>query len=151
MYWGHSAPFCVLFTKKTINYSEQKGLFAMNSRDNHSTGMNRLLVLLTVLLYSVGALAQSTSPDQKLSVADRMAKARAAKAQKREAETRAATYGSKRTETASRPGYKTPAATGVPTEKKLKGPNGEEVLTGERGAKYYINKNGHRTYLSSNQ
>lgn len=45
----------------------------------------------------------------------------------------------------------TPADYRAPVVKTQKGPNGEVVYTGERGGKYYINKNGNKTYLSSNQ
>lgn len=45
----------------------------------------------------------------------------------------------------------TPADYQAPVDKVLKGPNGEAVHVGERGAKFYINKNGNKTYLSSNR
>ena len=32
-------------------------------------------------------------------------------------------------------------------DRTLKGPNGEEILTGPRGGRYYINKNGNKTYI----
>ncbi|UCA61819.1 hypothetical protein KB553_09915 [Chryseobacterium rhizoplanae] len=32
-------------------------------------------------------------------------------------------------------------------DRTLKGPNDEEILTGPRGGKYYINKNGNKTYI----
>lgn len=97
------------------------------------------------LLISANTFAQTLAPNQKMSVSDRMAKARAAKAEKKATkdvtETTYPTNQSKQT-TAN---YQKPAA------KTLKGPNGEEIHIGERGGKYYINKNGQKTYLSSNQ
>lgn len=45
----------------------------------------------------------------------------------------------------------TPADYQTPVDKVLKGPNGEAVHIGERGAKFYINRNGNKTYLSSNR
>lgn len=42
-----------------------------------------------------------------------------------------------------------PADYKAPVDRSSKGPNGEVVRTGPRGGKYYINKNGNKTYLSS--
>lgn len=113
------------------------------------------LSFLLSLLYSAGTLAQSTVAEPKLSVADRMTKARAAKAEKKEARGTAKSdlnaVRSGGSSTTAPPERATTANYRAPVEKKLKGPNGEVVHTGERGAKYYINKNGNKTYLSSNQ
>ena len=79
-------------------------------------------------------------------VDERMAKARAAKAEKRTSE---ATKNPGRN--AFQPEKATPDDYKAPVEKLLKGPNGEVVHVGERGAKFYINKNGNKTYLSSNR
>ena len=43
----------------------------------------------------------------------------------------------------------TPADYKAPIDRSMKGPNGEQVMTGPRSGKYYINKNGNKTYLSS--
>lgn len=84
-------------------------------------------------------LAQTSDPNPKLSVADRMAKARAAKA-------------AKKSDPPTGNSVKLiPTADKTPVGKVLKGPNGEVVHQGERGGKYYVNKNGNKTYLSSNQ
>ncbi|RYF55932.1 MAG: hypothetical protein EOO39_37375 [Cytophagaceae bacterium] len=108
--------------------------------------MKRILLLLQLVLalsFSANILAQTAGPTTKLSVNDRMAKARAAKAVKRM--------------TPAQPGVVPEAkqATDVkyksPGDKTQKGPNGERVYIGDRGGKYYINKNGSKTYLSSNQ
>lgn len=117
----------------------------------------RLLSLLPGLFYAIGVLAQAPVAEPKLSVEDRMAKARAAKAEKKDVRTAAKSDlnatgpGDKGRATMYRSGRTPSTNYGAPAEKKLKGPNGEVVHTGERGAKYYINKNGQRTYLSSNQ
>ena len=42
-----------------------------------------------------------------------------------------------------------PADYKAPVDRSMKGPNDEKVMTGPRGGKYYINKNGNKTYLSS--
>lgn len=88
------------------------------------------------------ACTQEADQSQQLSVKERMAKARAAKAD-RQAAKAAGTWVER--EKARPADYQTPV------DKVLKGPNGEVVHTGERGARYYINKNGNKTYLSSNQ
>lgn len=105
-----------------------------------------LLSLLLGLFVSANVVAQATATEAKMSVTDRMAKARAAKVEK------------KTNPPALRPGPNgsqsqkaTPADYQTPVDKTRKGPNGELVHTGERGGKFYINKNGNKTYLSSNQ
>lgn len=80
-----------------------------------------------------------------MSVRERMAKARAVKAQK-QADKVMGNNGMM-----GKPEKATPTEYKAPVDKVLKGPNGEVVRTGERGAKFYINKNGNKTYLSSNQ
>jgi colicin import membrane protein len=136
----------------------------------------KLTSLVLSLLISVSTLAQTQAPVEKMSVSDRMAKARAAKAEKQAAkatmqtgsnEAKATNGVTKTTDdkTASRrvQSNKTTAKTSTkdekatsadlksPIDKSQKGPNGEVIYTGARGAKYYINKNGNKTYLSSNQ
>lgn len=97
------------------------------------------------LLISANIFAQTPAPDQKMSVNDRLAKARAAKAEKKATNTTVGTtLPTDRSKT-------TTANYNTPVVKTPKGPNGEVVRTGERGGKYYINKNGQKTYLSSNQ
>lgn len=91
------------------------------------------------LFYSTDMLAQMPGIREKMSVTDRMAKARAAKADK------------KVNPSADNSEKATPADYKMPVNKVLKGPHGEVVYEGERGGKYYINKNGNKTYLSSNQ
>ena len=108
-----------------------------------------LLSLLLSLFWLGNACSQPTSTDQKLSVEERMAKARAAKAEKKSAQ--AALKPDGKPVPSHRPEKATPADYKSPTDKVLKGPNGEIVHTGEQGAKFYINKNGNKTYLSSNQ
>lgn len=88
---------------------------------------------------STPALAQTPGSPAKLSVADRMAKARAAKVEKRDQQL------------TDKPQKASPADYKTPVDKVLKGPHGEVVHEGERGGKYYINTNGNKTYLSSNQ
>jgi hypothetical protein len=103
-----------------------------------------LFQLVFTLLSLISAQGQDVVTREKLSVEARMAKARAAKTERKIAKP------------ANAPGDNNLAKTRSdddkpPVNKVLKGPNGEVVRTGERGAKYYINKNGSRTYLSSNQ
>ena len=104
------------------------------------------LLVLTSLWLSVDGLAQSTPPAQKMSVNDRLAKARAVKAEKKSASPMPSL-----TQKAAQPQEATPADYQTPVDKRQKGPHGEVVHTGERGGKFYINKNGNKTYLSSNQ
>ena len=136
--------------------------------------MKNLVVIRSLvlsLLISGSALAQATEPTQKMSVNDRLMKARAAKADKRAAKA-SGTYPSPESGLANNNGAKTdkkvtqadvkrttstpkvekatPADYKNPIDKAQHGPNGEEVHTGTRGGKYYINKNGNKTYLSSN-
>ena len=112
-----------------------------------------LLHLLLSLVYFTSSCYQPTTTDEKLSVEERMAKARAAKAEKRATKSVGQQDGgtvgidSK----ASRIVKATPADYQAPVDKVLKGPGGEAVHAGERGAKFYINKSGNKTYLSSNQ
>lgn len=104
--------------------------------------MKTILIALSLylgLFYTTQTLAQTPGPTEKMSVADRMAKARAAKAEKRDQPLM------------TKPQKATPADYKTPVDKVLKGPHGEVVHEGERGGKYYINKNGNKTYLSSNQ
>lgn len=115
--------------------------------------MKKVLTTLNLalsLLLSVNALAQTTAPEQKMSVNERLEKARAAKAEKR-----TAINGRQPGSSPSQPTIKEVKATSAdyqaPVDKSQKGPNGEVVRTGERGGKFYINKNGNKTYLSSNQ
>lgn len=114
--------------------------------------MKKTLIVLRIafsLFVSVNALAQTAAPQQKMSVDERMAKARAAKAEKRGTQTSAQT--DKASGTSMKDQKATPADYKAAVDKKQKGPNGETVYMGERGGKYYINKNGNKTYLSSNQ
>ena len=109
-----------------------------------------ILRLAIGLLLPLSTLAQTAAPEQKMSVNERMAKARAAKMEKKTTanDDQSATsrmQSNTRFQKATPDDYKTPAI------KPPKGPNGEAVRVGERGGKYYINKNGKRTYLSSNQ
>ena len=104
--------------------------------------MKTILITLGLwvsLFIASHTLAQTPGPTEKLSVTDRMAKARAAKAEKREQQL------------TDKPQKASPADYKTPVDKVLKGPHGEVVHEGERGGKYYINKNGNKTYLSSNQ
>ena len=123
-----------------------------------------LLHLVVSLLVSISLLAQTPTADQKMSVNDRMAKARAAKAEKKVAKANGseASMGNgpgmsagstpmRGTKTAGKEEKATPADYQTPVDKSQKGPNGEVVHTGPKGGKYYINKNGNKTYLSSNQ
>ncbi|SFE96546.1 hypothetical protein [Spirosoma endophyticum] len=100
------------------------------------------LMILWSLWLSIDGLAQSTPPTQKMSVNDRMAKARAAKAEKNALKPMPAVATDQK---ATSTDYKAPVV------KTQKGPHGEVVHTGEKGGKFYINKNGNKTYLSSNQ
>lgn len=83
-------------------------------------------------------------------VSERMANARAAKAEKRNGVT-GAQLNMSRNGASLREEKATPVAHNVPIDKMQKVPNGEAVRTGERGGKFYINKNGNKTYSSSNQ
>lgn len=105
----------------------------------------RLLVLWFSLWWTSSACAQGTTTEETMSVRERMAKARAVKAQK-QADKVMGNNGMM-----GKPEKATPTEYKVPVDKVMKGPNGEVVRTGERGAKFYINKNGNKTYLSSNQ
>lgn len=105
----------------------------------------RLLVLWFSLWWTSSACAQGTTTEETMSVRERMAKARAVKAQK-QADKVMGNNGMM-----GKPEKATPTEYKAPVDKVLKGPNGEVVRTGERGAKFYINKNGNKTYLSSNQ
>ncbi len=113
-----------------------------------------------------------------MSVNDRMAKARAAKAAKRDAanatatmppseakakkemkmddasakkaakaETKSAKEGAMAGKAAMNEEKATPADYKAPVDKSMKGPNGEAVMTGPRGGKFYINKKGNKAYL----
>jgi len=111
--------------------------------------MKKLVVVLNLLvscLWLFTSCADQTEGKTKLSVEERMAKARDAKSQRKQDRAEG-----KRSESAT-PSLKAgPADYSAPVDKVLKGPHGEVVHTGERGAKFYINKNGNKTYLSSNQ
>lgn len=88
----------------------------------------------------------STSFFQQPTMSEKMAKIRSAKAQKK------ADRAAGRLEPSAGKSLRaTPTDYSAPVDKVLKGPDGETVHTGERGAKFYINKNGNKTYLSSNQ
>lgn len=100
-----------------------------------------LQVSLSLVLFTTSC-NQSATTEGKMSVEERMVKARTAKAEKR-----VSGLSDKRSDMLKA----TPADYKLPVDKVLKGPNGEVVRTGERGAKFYINKNGNKTYLSSNQ
>lgn len=112
--------------------------------------MKKTLIALRIIAFSlfisVNALAQTAAPQQKMSVDERMAKARAAKAEKKVSQN--GTQGDNSAGTSMKA---TSADYKAPVDKQQKGPNGEVIYTGERGGKYYINKNGNKTYLSSNQ
>lgn len=108
-----------------------------------------LLSLLLGLFYFTNSCTQPATTEQKLSVEERMAKARAAKSEKKS--TKNGTEPDGNGVSGGNPQKATPADYNAPVDKVLKGPNGEVVHTGERGARYYINKNGNKTYLSSNQ
>ena len=73
-----------------------------------------------------------------MSVRDRLAKARAVKATKRLSPLPVVVNRVKL-------GFQ------VPSVKPLRGPSQELVHIGERGGSFYMNKNGNRTYLSSNR
>jgi hypothetical protein len=118
---------------------------AVSYRFNDAMKNTRVLVhLLVGLLFSVNTLAQTAAPAAKMSVNERMAKARAAKKEKRMTP-------AEKTPMTSKFVRATPADYSSPVDKTQKGPNGEKVYTGDRGGKYYINKNGNKTFLSSNQ
>ena len=115
-------------------------------------------LLLSVWL-STPLFAQTQTPKENMSVNDRLMKARAAKAQKKATKAMdgvtsvpsAPTRATSPTRTMSTKGQKaTPADYKAPVDKSQHGPHGEVIYTGARGAKYYINKNGNKTYLSSN-
>ena len=127
--------------------------------------------MLSLLLSLVGygsVEAQTEAPVTKMSVNDRLVKARAAKADKKTAkasETLAPQNlkpvaaqanqpsiqpGANQGKTTDRLQKATPADYKSPVDKSQHGPHGEVIYTGARGAKYYINKNGNKTYLSSN-
>lgn len=112
--------------------------------------MKRQLLYLSVwlgLLISGSSCSDGTSSSaQQPTIGEKMAKVRAAKVQKKD--DRAA---GRLEPNAGKSLRATPADYAAPVDKVLKGPNGETVHTGERGAKFYINKNGNKTYLSSNQ
>lgn len=111
--------------------------------------MKKLVLLIILWLGLTGPLSSCSdqgSSGEQPTTAEKMAKVRAAKAQKKE--DRAA---GRLEVDAGRVVKATPADYQAPVDKVLKGPNGEIVHTGERGAKFYINKNGNKTYLSSNQ
>jgi hypothetical protein len=103
-----------------------------------------LFHLVFTLLGLLRAQGQGVVTREKLSVEARMAKARAAKIEKKIAKPAVGPGDTNLQEAPS-------ADNKPPVNKVLKGPNGEVVRTGERGGKYYIYKNGSRTYLSSNQ
>jgi long-subunit fatty acid transport protein len=109
-----------------------------------------MLRLAVGLFVSVSSFAQTQAPEQKMSVNERMAKARAAKAEKK-GNASDAQAGISPSQSSMKGQKATPADYKSPVDKTQKGPNGEVVHTGERGGKYYINKNGNKTYLSSNQ
>lgn len=100
------------------------------------------LNFLVGLWLSVSVVAQTVPSTEKMPVNERMAKARASKADKKLA---------KSSQPDASGAKATPADYRAPVVKSQKGPNGEVVYTGEHGGKYYINKNGNKTYLSSNQ
>lgn len=109
--------------------------------------MKKIVLLFHLMFALLGLFSvqgQGVVAKEKLSVEARMAKARAAKTEKKIAKL-ADVAGDNQLPKARSADNK------PPINKVLKGPNGEVVHTGERGGKYYINKNGSRTYLSSNQ
>ncbi len=127
------------------------------------------------LLISISTFGQTEAPAGKMSVPDRTAKARAAKAEKQavrkmekanptDARSNASVaktvdirtsasnrQSTQKTANTSRREAKASPADYKSSDKSQRGPNGEVIQTGARGAKYYINKNGNKTYLSSNQ
>ncbi len=112
-----------------------------------------LIHLLLSLTWFASSCNQSATTDDKMSVEERMAKARAAKSEKK-ANKSSDTLNASAKGTDTKTGKLIKATTAdyqTPVDKILKGPNGEAVHVGERGAKFYINKNGNKTYLSSNQ
>lgn len=114
--------------------------------------MKKAFFLLVAVLGWFGtpnAVAQAPVAEPKLSIDERMAKARAAKAEKRSATPANVTNGRPQSGLTSQ--RATAADYRTPVDKAQKGPNGEAVHVGERGGKFYINKNGNKTYLSSNQ
>ncbi|WP_288425129.1 hypothetical protein [uncultured Spirosoma sp.] len=137
----------------------------------------RFPVLLGLLCLCLSTLAQTPATGT-MSVNDRMAKARAAKAAKRDAanataamppseakakkemklddasakkaakaETKSAKEGAMAGKEAMKEEKATPADYKAPVDKSMKGPNGEAVMTGPRGGKFYINKKGNKAYL----
>ena len=100
-----------------------------------------LLSLEISLLWSFTTYGQDSQKTGKLTVDARMAKAREAKAQRK----------GDKAEPVDKPRVAASADYQPAVVKVQKGPHGEIVHIGERGAKFYINKNGNRTYLSSNQ
>ncbi|MBC3784174.1 hypothetical protein [Spirosoma utsteinense] len=106
--------------------------------------MKKTVLLFHLVFTLLSARGQGVVTNEKLSVEARMAKARAAKTERKIAKP-ANAPGDNKLQKARSADYQ------PPVNKVLKGPNGEVVRTGERGAKYYVNKNGSRTYLSSNQ
>ena len=124
--------------------------------------MKKKLLLLSLLLspfLSTPALAQTETSTEKMSVNDRLSKARAAKAEKKVMRAAEGTASSSTKPVQPANPTKTlpaktqkalPADYKAPIDKSQHGPNGEAIYTGARGAKYYINKNGNKTYLSSN-
>ena len=114
--------------------------------------MKKTIVLLRLavgLLLPLSTFAQNAATEQKMSVDERMAKARAAKMEKKTTTNGQST--GNRTQSDTRFRSATPDNYRASSVKPEKGPNGEAVRVGERGGKYYINKNGKRTYTSSNQ
>ena len=116
-------------------------------------------MLLNLVEYG-SVFAQAEVPATKMSVNDRLIKARAAKVDKRVAKATgplaiptnqpSVQSGATQAKTTGRTQKATPADYTSPVDKSQQGPHGEVIHTGARGAKYYINKNGNKTYLSSN-
>lgn len=109
------------------------------------------LTLLGSVLIAGSVWAQTQAPKETMPVDERMAKARAAKADKKRGQASGQEASNPTTTRGSASAKATSADYSAPVVKSLKGPNGEVVHTGEKGGKYYINKNGNKTYLSSNQ
>jgi len=131
-----------------------------SSLPNPNDAMNLKLLWLG-FLFSLSLLTPTLAqaPTEKMSVNDRLMKARAAKAEKRVGKAMGSmailpSGPSSSTSQTNTPPTKTqkalPADYKFPVDKSQHGPNGEVIYTGARGAKYYINKNGNKTYLSSN-
>lgn len=110
-----------------------------------------VLNLLIGLLISAGSCSQPDAPNEKMSVNDRLTKARAVKAEKRTIKSSGPDTDATGPEITGKGEKATPADYQTPVVKSKKGPNGEVVHTGERGGQYYINKRGNKTYFSSNQ